>query len=162
MLKYDTDGSLIELKDGKVISREIITYNSYGKFLEWISYDDNGSIKEIRTWQFNKNNLIIEWGYLNPDRSVNYIETASYDEWGNRLEYVARDRREVYEYNKNNQPVVRRIYDKEGPLKFEHIFDYDEFGNKILEKIIEKDSGISTYDYKYTYDSNNLLIQNNL
>jgi hypothetical protein len=156
MLKYDTDGSFIELKDGKVISREITTYNSFGKFLEWISYDDSGSIKEIRTWQFDKNKRIIEWSYLNPDRTVNYIETVSYDESGNRLEYVARDYREVFEYNKKNQPVIRRFYDKDRSLKYEQIFEYDEFGNRILDKTIENDREIIN---KYTYDNNNLCIE---
>jgi hypothetical protein len=156
MLKYDTDGSFIEIKDGKVLSREITTYNSIGKFLEWISYDDKSSIKEIRTWQFDKNKRIIEWSYLNPDRTVNYIETARYDESGNRLEYIARAYREVFEYNRRNQPVVRRFYDKGHTLKYEQIFEYDEFGNRILDKTIEKDREIIN---KYTYDNNNLCIE---
>lgn len=156
MLKYDTDGSYVEIRDGKVISREITTFNNYGKFLEWISYDDNGVIKEIRTWQFDKNKLIIEWGYLNSDRTVNYIETARYDESGNRLEYVARDYREVFEYNNSNQPVVRRFYDKDHSLKFVQFFEYDGSGNKILEKSIEKDKEFS---HKYKYNSNNLVIE---
>jgi hypothetical protein len=156
VLKYDTDGSYIHLEGGKLISREITTYNNFGKFLEWIRYDGDDSIKEIRTYQFDKNKRIIEWSYLNADRSVNYIETAAYDEWGNRLEYVARDYRDVCAYNKSNQPVVRRFYNKDRSLKFEQIFEYDEFGNKLVEKTIEKDREFSN---KYIYDNNNLLIE---
>lgn len=156
MMKYDSDGSYIQIKDGKVITREITTYNDEGKHLEWISYENDGSIREIRTWQFNKNKLITRWSYLNPDRSVKYIETSRYDDFGNRLEHVGREYREVNEYNKDNKRVVHRFYGKDGSLSFQRFYTYDERGNMILEEVIEKERA---FFLKYTYDENNLPIE---
>jgi hypothetical protein len=96
MLKREIDGSLIELKDGQKISKEITTFNAIGKHLEWISFADDNSIIEIRTWQFDRNNKIIEWNYLNPDRGLTYQETCKYDDNGNRTEFIGKEGNEYF------------------------------------------------------------------
>jgi hypothetical protein len=156
MLKYDNDGSLIEVRNENIISREITSFNNIGKYLEWISYNEIGAIQEIRTWQFDENNKIVEWAYLNPDRTLKYKETSTYDEYGNRVEYVAKDYKEVFEYNENNQLIARYFYENHTRLKFSQFYEYDSFGNKIVEKLINTDGQLIT---EFKYDENNLLVE---
>ena len=156
MLKRESDGSLIELKDGYKISKEITTFNAIGKHLEWIRFDDDSSIIEIRTWQFDRQNKIIEWNYFNSDRSLNYQETCKYDDNGNRTEFIGKEGNEYFVFNTDNQELSWHFYEKDSTLRFKRLREFDNLGNKISEIYIYKDKEVRT---EYTYDIENRLIQ---
>jgi hypothetical protein len=156
MLKNEDDGSLVELKNGKPISRQTTSYNDVGKFLKIILYQEDGSMEEIRTWQFDKNNRIIEWGYLNPDSSVRYKETSRYDERGNRIEFKGKDKYETFEYNEKGEKISWHFYNTDLTLQIKRVYGYDAFGNKISEKVVSADKEMLT---EYKYDAKNRLIE---
>lgn len=152
----DTNGSSSYFENGRLKSQEIVTFNAIGKFLEWKAFDAHGIVEEIRTWQFDENRHILEWGYYHGDGSLNYMETAQYDGRGNRVLFAGRNAIERFTYNEQNLQTSLISTGLDGTENYRYLKEYDDRGNMTLE--IYKHSAAEQITVNY-YDERNRLVK---
>lgn len=194
--KYGRFGKIIssyrELPDRENISIEIISYDSRGRFSrKWIEeYDSKGELIKRYTYRnrktidycniFNSAGLdkTIYYDYLgNIIRTTDNDSDCSYDANGNMIEYILYDNdfilsNERYEYDKSNNRIGKRIYNRYGGLtrynKYfangldDKVYYYEPFSTSdeaVLTDVYEYDEFLGTKVIK-TYDKEgNLDIQ---
>ncbi len=170
---YDTYGVLtetsIEAADGTKLT-EKYTYDSEGRMISDIKYDEKGDIFEESKWVYDENGLLTEHtdGYLR----TNYKYT--YDSQNRIATHVENDKDTyVYTYDENGDYFVRingydgtvyykkdgtmyKMTDDYGDLRTDSVFD--EKGNKISTTEYGSNKEIRLYT-TYEYDENGHMVK---
>lgn len=136
-------------------------YNLNGQITEFIEQNDNGSLKERRTFTYNIQGNLIKFMYYdsvglkfesvvpeNKKRKVTLKDTidggsfyiSKYDNQGNLVEYSIYNNQEellskmVWLFDKNGHLKLHALYSGDKSLEFKKCYKYNNKGDQIEEK----------------------------
>lgn len=117
--QYDSSGNIVSISSKSVSSnntfKTIKKYNSKSQLIKETDLNYDGSIKDVRTFKYGKNNNEVESDLTRPN--------------GDYTKFIS-------EYDENKNMTIQKWYDKEGNQKHQTSFtyEYDNHNNWITKK----------------------------
>ncbi len=112
------------------------TYDAGGNTIAETYYDDDASVRDYYTFEYNDDNYVFKQSYHNAAGVVLWYNIYEYDIYGNVVKdscYLA-DELESYkvmEYDGQGNEIKNSVYNKDGELMTYRIMQYDDYGNLI-------------------------------
>ncbi|WP_299155920.1 hypothetical protein [uncultured Christiangramia sp.] len=121
---------------------------------DWISFNENGNIIELKYFDSETNELIRKENYIY-DKSGNLVEREN-DGKEDRFKY-----KWVLKYNSEDQLVEELKLLNDGTKERKTVYKYDENGNIIEEKTFHTNLTKKGPYYTFKYNDDNQLIEKN-
>ncbi len=149
--QYDSNGRLDKI------------FDSRGRELRDIDYDDNGKVIAVYTAQYNENGDYTRAAKYNADGSVSWYKDYKYNEKGQNIRDIyyradgSVDYYYDYEYDEKGQCTRGICYNADGSVNYYGDSEYNEKGQRTRGIRYNADGSVNYYgDYEYDENGNKI------
>ncbi|MES2592221.1 MAG: hypothetical protein V4608_10075 [Bacteroidota bacterium] len=173
---YDQYGNLIEFSFNnlatKYAGKQTYQFNARNQETEYKSFDETGTVKEMKTHKYDEKGNMIEEANLKTIGVFIWKVSNTYDSKGNKTESVKNvmadnsNTKTTYLYDSNNNLTEENLFDNKGRNYKKFTYKYDG-ENRLLEKATyniseedwDGDNEIADYKDTYKYDAKGKVIE---
>ncbi len=157
--QYDENGNEVEARYNSSSSYQTRTYDTNGKEIEYVRYDEDGNIAERKVYKYDAFGNETEYAAYNSDGACAIKIMQDYDERGNLIGKIRYDGdgkidgKWEYEYDENDNEIKMSYYIDGSTLTTWEEREYDE-NNNIVKYVEDTANRVFFYWYEYEYDEN--------
>ncbi len=155
---FDTLGNLTESKFHlSIYAKRLRKYNSRGKLIEDIEYDDNDSILDRCILHYNKKELPVAVFLYNAKDSILHTDSSRYTKDGREKEFIRYNSKGnvkyafLFRYDKQGKIVSKKEVNRQKQLEFRTVFKYNT-NNRLVEEITYDALGKMDVKWETNYD----------